>query len=52
VAEKRASLSEERKRLVEAWRNHRLLASREYAFCLFEESSFRNWCMDIFPPSS
>jgi hypothetical protein len=52
VARKRVKLTVERKRLVEALRNHRLLASREYAFCLFEEGPFRNWCMDLFPPTS
>jgi hypothetical protein len=52
VAGKRSDLVEERARLVEAWRNHRRLASREFAFCLFSERSLRDWSLDLFPPTS
>jgi hypothetical protein len=52
VAPKRNELLVERARLVDAWRNHRVLASREYAFCLLPEEPLRSWCLDLFPPSS
>jgi hypothetical protein len=52
VARKRARLAAERARLVECWRNHRILGSREYAFCLFSEPALRDWCLDLFPPTS
>ncbi len=52
VTGKRSQLLAERARLLEARRNHRRLASREFAFCLFSESWLRNWCLDLFPPSS
>jgi hypothetical protein len=52
VAGKRSRLVAERARLTEALRNHRILASREYAFCLLPEQPLRNWCLDLLPPSS
>ena len=39
-------------RLREALRNHRILAAREYAFCLLPEQPLRNWCLDLLPPTS
>jgi hypothetical protein len=52
VARKRRQLLAERARLTEALRNHRILASREYAFCLLPEQPLRNWCLDLLPPTS
>jgi hypothetical protein len=52
VADKRNQLVAERSRLTEALRNHRILAAREYAFCLLPEQPLRNWCLDLLPPTS
>jgi len=52
VAGKRSQLVAERSRLREALRNHRILAAREYAFCLLPEQPLRNWCLDLLPPTS
>ena len=52
VAGKRSQLVAERSRLKEALRNHRIVASREYAFCLLSEQPLRSWCLDLLPPTS
>jgi hypothetical protein len=52
VAGRRSQLVAERSRLREGLRNHRILAAREYAFCLLPEQPLRDWCLDLLPPTS
>lgn len=46
VAERQTALRAEREQLVETLRHERLLGSREFAFCLFPESTLRPLLLD------